>query len=424
MTKKKTFIDFIPDSFTISILLTLFVFVISYIFKTHSFTRTLTIFGDSLWNLNTFTMQMILILVLGNTLAKTKVVLFIIDKITNNVIGIKSALIITLFVSAFACLLNWGFGLVVGSLISISIARKQPKLNFPLIVATAYSGFMVWHGGLSGSVPLDLNSMSGVYNRLTYSTISTSETIFTWFNFSLIISTLLAITLVVLYFSKEENVEVSYKEKDEEVQTFTKFEESKLIPKIISGIGICFLYIYFMNASTSLTLNIICTLFLFITILLHNTLGDFLNAFNGSVKNAAGIIIQFPFYAAIMGMMTTTGIARDISEFFVKISTKDTIMIYTYLSSGLINLFVPSGGGQWAIQAPIVIPAAKQMGIPLTKLAMSVAWGDAWTNIIQPFWAIPILSLAGLSVREIFKYCFALFIGVGVACSLTFYLMV
>jgi short-chain fatty acids transporter len=423
MNKNKSFTQYIPDTFSISVLLTLFVFVICLIFKNQSFVQLSTIFGNSFWNLNSFAMQMVLILVLGNTLAKTKFVSFIIDLIVSKVTTNKSALVVTLLVSSLACWVNWGFGLIVGALISIEMARKIKNINFPLLVTAAYAGFMVWHGGISGSIPLDLNTRTGIFNRLTYEFVSSSDSIFTWFNFTLIACTVLTSLLVILFYAKESNPVVLKEEIKAPDQEYSALEKNIILPKIIAILGFIYLVCYLSMPATKMGLGLVCSIFLFSSLILHNNFKSFLNAFNGSIKNASGIIIQFPFYAAIMGMISSTGLARDISAFFVSISTKDTILILTYLSSGLINFFVPSGGGQWAIQAPIIIPAAKQMGIPISKMAMSVAWGDAWTNIIQPFWAIPILGMAGLGVKDIFKYCFTLFWAVGIVCSIAFYFM-
>lgn len=124
-----------------------------------------------------------------------------------------------------------------------------------------------------------------------------------------------------------------------------------------------------------------------------------------AVKNVGGIIIQFPFYAGIMGMMVASGLSQAMSEWFVSISNDVTLPLFTFLSAGIVNFFVPSGGGQWAVQGPIMIPAALEIGADTAKTAMAVAWGDAWTNMIQPFWALPLLAIAGLKVRDIMGFC-------------------
>jgi short-chain fatty acids transporter len=124
-----------------------------------------------------------------------------------------------------------------------------------------------------------------------------------------------------------------------------------------------------------------------------------------AIKGGAGIVIQFPFYAGIMGMMTLSGLAAVMSEAFINISNDFTFPLFAFISAGIVNIFVPSGGGQWAVQAPIMVDAALALDVSLAKTAMAVAWGDAWTNMIQPFWALPALAIAGLKAKDIMGYC-------------------
>src|SRR5690606_26782348 len=142
-----------------------------------------------------------------------------------------------------------------------------------------------------------------------------------------------------------------------------------------------------------------------------------------AARGASGIIIQFPFYAGIMGMMLHSGLAQVISDWFVAISTADTLPLFTFWAAGLVNIFVPSGGGQWAVQGPIMIQAAQELGADLAKVAMAVAWGDAWTNMIQPFWALPALAIAGLRAKDIMGYCLIILVVSGIVVSLGFVLL-
>ena len=152
-------------------------------------------------------------------------------------------------------------------------------------------------------------------------------------------------------------------------------------------------------------LNTMILLFFTSGLILNKTTTRYLHALAEAIRGVGGIIIQYPLYAGIMGMMIGSGLATSVSEWFVAISTPTTFPLFTFLSAGLVNFFVPSGGGQWAVQAPIVIPAAEALGVPLNKAAMAVAFGDAWTNMIQPLWALPLLGIAGLGIRDIMGYC-------------------
>ncbi len=152
---------------------------------------------------------------------------------------------------------------------------------------------------------------------------------------------------------------------------------------------------------------------------------QFLISLQAAAKGASGIIVQFPFYAGIMGMMVGSGLAVTLSNGFVAISNDVTLPLFTFVSAGLVNIFVLSGGGQWAVQAPVMIPAAMELGADLSRTAMAVAWGDAWTNMIQPFWALPALAIAGLRAKDIMGFCLitlmvsGVIIGVGLVVSLS-----
>jgi short-chain fatty acids transporter len=164
-------------------------------------------------------------------------------------------------------------------------------------------------------------------------------------------------------------------------------------------------------------MNIMIFVFLILSMIFNLTARSFLFSFNNSVKDSSGILLQFPFYAGIMGMMASSGLAASMSEFFVSISTENTFFLYTYISAGIVNFFVPSGGGQWAIQGPIILPVAKELGVSLSKASMAIAWGDAWTNIIQPFWALPLLSIGKIKLKDMMGYCVIIFILVGLLTS-------
>ena len=164
---------------------------------------------------------------------------------------------------------------------------------------------------------------------------------------------------------------------------------------------------------------------MFLGILLHGDLRKYVDAIGEAASGAAGILLQFPFYAGIMGLMVAANsdgvsLASIIANFFTNISNNVTFPMLTFLSAGIVNFFVPSGGGQWAVQAPIVMPAATEMGIDYGRAAMAIAWGDQWTNMIQPFWALPALGIAGLSARNVMGYLVIVLLFTGVVACLGF----
>ncbi|MFS8579966.1 MAG: TIGR00366 family protein, partial [Novibacillus thermophilus] len=184
-----------------------------------------------------------------------------------------------------------------------------------------------------------------------------------------------------------------------------RLENSVVVSVVIGLLGLVFIVFHFVQNGVDLNINIVNFTFLFLGILLHKTPRRFLNSVADGVKNAGGIIIQFPFYAGIMGMMVASGLSEQLSLWFVSISNDVTFPFFTFLSAGIVNFFIPSGGGQWAVQGPIMVQAGAELGVDTAKTAMAVAWGDAWTNMIQPFWALPLLAIAGLKVRDIMGFC-------------------
>jgi len=347
------------------------------------------------------------------------------------------AIIITTFVATAASFLNWGFGLVIGALLAKEMARQVKGVDYRLLIASAYSGFVVWHGGLSGSIPLKVASIEGLEaataGALTEA-IPTSQTIFSPMNLFIFLVILVIMPFInkAMHPEKEERVLVDPKLLEEEIETEAsyatpadKMENSKILWGLLVVMGFSFIVYYFVINGFSLGLNIVNFTFMFVGILLHGTLRRYIDAVIEAAKGASGIILQFPFYAGIMGMMVGTNaagvsLAGVISNGFVNMANVTTFPLFTFLSAGIVNFFVPSGGGQWAVQAPIMMPAGKALGVPAAKTAMAIAWGDAWTNMIQPFWALPVLGIAGLGAKDIMGYCLVILIFSGIVATAGF----
>lgn len=407
----------LPDAFLFAVILTFVVFIFGIVFKGQSPIEMVNFWGKGFWKLLAFAMQMVLVLVTGHTLAKTRVVESVLAAIAGLASKPSQAIVVTTVVALIACWINWGFGLIVGALLARQMAKKIRGIHYGLLVASAYSGFLIWHAGLSGSVPLKIaqvskNFMSAITGG---EVIPVTETIFAWQN--LLICAILILTLPIINMmmtpDADEIVEIDpalLEETGDQVAKTKgttpaeKIENSVIISMLLGLFGFAYIVYYFITGG-KLGLNSVNMIFLFAGIVLHGTPANFLKAANEAIKNTGGIVLQFPLYAGIMGMMVHSGLAASISQWFVQVSTPMTFPFFTFLSAGIVNFFVPSGGGQWAVQGPIIMPAAKALGVPLAKAAMAIAWGDAWTNMIQPFWALPLLGIAGLGIRDIMGYC-------------------
>ncbi|MDK8875100.1 short-chain fatty acid transporter [Paracoccus sp. SSJ] len=401
----------LPDPYIFVVLLTLVTMAAAMGIEGHGPMAVIGMWGTGFWELLSFSMQMLLVLVTGYMMASTPLVRRILERLADLAGSPGAAILLVSYVSLTASWINWGFGLVVGALFAKAIARKV-AVDYRLLVASAYSGFIVWHGGLAGSIPLAVATPGHPFESMI-GVIPTDRTIFATYNLFIVIALFIAVPLVnrMMLPKKDEQVIVDPALLAEpEVPEITpstpaeRMENSRVLSLLIGVSGLAFLFQYFLNAGT-LTLNIVNFLFLFIAILLHGTPRRLLASLNEGVKGGAGIVIQFPFYAGIMSIMLNSGLAETISLAMISFASAQTFAFWTFISAGIVNFFVPSGGGQWAIQAPVILPAAEALGVDFARASMAVAWGDSWTNMVQPFWALPILGIAGLRAKDIMGFC-------------------
>jgi len=429
----------LPGPFTIAVLLTIVTFILSFFFSSKStldfsYTHKLLSFWEKgLWDrsLLVFAFQMMLMLKLGHVLALTKPVELLINKTlrfcTNTA---RSAMLVTLL-TVIISLFNWGLGLIFGAIYARKIAeyadRNNLPLNYPLIGAAGYSGLMVWHGGISGSSLVKVaeenhlrDMMTGIYSEEQLaslpSVIPFDQTVFGEMNL-VVMLTLVLILPAAMYYMAKLSTDAPYRvhfkqwnyEKEQNIEGADSLNYSNWLGWIFALILFAAIIFRISDSDFSTGLNFITPDFinlflLFLGILLHRNFHRFVAAVDEAISGAAGILIQFPLYFGIMGIMKNSGMVEDLSQFFISISNEVTFPIFTYISAGIVNIFVPSGGGQWAVQGPIIIQTANMMNISLSKCIMALAYGDQLTNMLQPFWALPLLGITGLKAKEILPY--------------------
>ena len=422
----------LPSPFTIAVLLTLFTFILALFIpnQTPGNNQILNVFyfwEQGIWNppLLVFAIQMMLMLVLGNVLALSKPINTLISN------GIKyckntanSAAIITFF-TILVSLFNWGLGLIFGAIFARKVgehaSKNNIKINYPLIGAAGYSGLMVWHGGISGSAPIKV-AEEGHFLANKIGVISQSQTIFSTMNISISIVLLVCLPILMYYLGNKNAkqniaIKLEYKKKHEEVNITgaERLDQNTLLAYIFGGIIICYAFYKAIILPEKISLDVITPnyinlVLLGLAILMHYNFTNFLKAIDSAISGASGILIQFPLYFGIMGVINHSGMVDIMSNFFVSISNETSFPIFTFISAGLVNIFVPSGGGQWAIQGPIIIEAASQLGVSISKSIMALAYGDQLTNMLQPFWALPLLGITGLKAKEILPYTLILLI--------------
>ena len=441
---------FLPDAFVFCIILTIVVFIAAMPVAGMNPIEVANAWGSGVWGLLAFSMQMALVLVLGSALANAPAIKRIIVKLAGVPKKPAGAVAFVTIISAICCFINWGFGLIIGALLAKEVAKKIKGLDYRLIIAAAYSGFVIWHSGISGSIPLGMTALDvdgTVANTggAVTEVVPTSHTIFSAWNLIMVVAVVVVVAIVNAKMHPDAKDVVSIDPKlledaPEAVETKAKkdrtpaekLENSMILSYIVVVIGAVYLIYYFVNAGSilnALSLNIVNLIFLILGIAFHKTPIGYVKAIMESAESAGGIILQFPFYAGIQGMMVTAGsngvsLASAISNGFVSISTPRTFPVLCYLAAGIVNFFVPSGGGQWAVQGPIMMPAGLKLGVTPAVTAMGIAWGDAWTNMLQPFWALPALGIAGLGARDIMGYCAIVLIVSGIVTALGFLFLV
>ena len=432
ITKKfeKIFKTLLPAPFTIAVLLTFFTFVLALLItdpKSNQIhiVELLLYWEKGIWNspLLVFAMQMMLMLVLGHTLALSNPISKIISK------GVRYCTkyskfscyyhIFTILVSLF----NWGLGLIFGAIFARKAGEHASKnnidFNYPLIGAAGYSGLMVWHGGISGSAPVKI-AEKGHFLVDKINVISQSETIFSTMNISISIVFVDNSTLTYVLFRETKSrktiiLSSKKKEKSSKTTEVQKLDQSALLAWGFGGTIIFYAFYKAIILPESITLSVITPnyinlVLLGLAIIMHKSFFAFLKAIDNAISGASGILIQFPLYFGIMGIMNHSGMVNIMSNFFVSISNETTFPIFTFISAGIVNVFVPSGGGQWAVQGPIIVDAATQLGVSIPKSVMALAYGDQLTNMLQPFWALPLLGITGLKAKEILPYTLILLV--------------
>lgn len=446
---ERIFKKYIPSPFTIAVLLTVLTILLTWTFTEntsdeHHLIRILSYWESGIWNnaLLVFAYQMMLILVLGHVLVLSKPMERLILRLVKLVKNSANAAVLVALSTMLVAFFNWGLGLIFGALLARKVGEyaqeRQIPINYPLIGACGYLGLMVWHGGISGSAPLKVSEeghikvlMQGILSDDSLSVlpqiIPSSETIFTLSNGIVFVTLLIFISLLAYYLGKKTRatqvVLDRYRFSAETSATVKGTERLDRSPWLAIGFGILIFGTFAIQYTFNLkNLNItpnMLNFFMFgLALIMHGSIKRFLYAVEEAIGDIAGILIQFPLYFGIMGIMANSGMIHEISAFFVSISNETTLPIFTFFSAALVNIFVPSGGGQWAVQGPMVLESALQLNVPLGKAVMALAYGDQITNMLQPFWALPLLGITKLKAQEILPYTL-LFMIVGIIIYIT-----
>jgi short-chain fatty acids transporter len=426
----------IPDALVIVIILSIVTFILALIwgFKpevgigSRAYESVLA-WGKGFWELLTFAMQMCLIMMTGYILACSPPI----RKLMNGISGWSNpekpwqAIVTMSLFSMIMAWLNWGLSLIASAMLALFIVRRNPKVDYRLLIAAAYLGLgCTWHAGLSGSATLLVATPDNflIKGKFLDATIPVANTIFHPFNLILTIIIVVVVTiLMALMHPRAGKVFVVKPQLMDQLKLYeappkpTKWESPSDWMNWWPGFnviifigGLIWLIWHFSTKGVDLNLNVVNFAMLMLGILFHWRPWSFLKATEDAGKAVWGIVIQFPFYAGILGLFKFTLLSTVFTKAFVAISNPQTFPLFVYWYGGLLNYLIPSGGGEWAVVAPYVVPAAKQLGVGMGTTVVTFAWADMMTDMIQPFWAIAMLAVAKLNFRDIMGWLLMVFI--------------
>ncbi|MGE5575783.1 MAG: short-chain fatty acid transporter [Syntrophothermus sp.] len=426
----------VPDAYVIAVILTFIVAAFALIFTKSTPLQLVDYWGQGFWVLLTFGMQMALVVFTGYVLAVAPPVGRLLNRIAGWAKSPRQAVFLMAVVSMLLGLINWGLSIVGSAVFVRYLARKIRGVDYRLLVAAAYLGLgTTWHAGLSASAPL-LVATPKHFLEAQIGIIPVTQTIFHPLNMLMVLVVLVVLSIITPLMSpkKSETIEVDPKLLEEmkdfepparpqEMTPALAMENSPLINLAIGLMGLVWLVNYFWTKGLVITLDVVNFTFLMLGVLLHRNPASLLKAAQEAGGFVWGIILQFPFYAGIFGIVNYSHLSDVIGNWFVSISSAKTYPLIVYWYSGLLNYFVPSGGSKWAIEAPYILSAAKTLGVSANATVLAYAWGDMMTDIIQPFWAIPLLGVAKLKFRDIMGFCIVIFVVYAILVSLGFYLL-
>ncbi|MBB2917575.1 MULTISPECIES: short-chain fatty acid transporter [Cupriavidus] len=417
---------YLPDPFVFAIGLTLLTMALAVLVQGQAAPAVIASWGKGFWNLLAFTTQMAVILAMGYVLATAPLTDRMLDRIVGAVHTPRTAIIVATLVGGIGSYLNWGFGLVIGGIIAKKLALKVRGVHYPLIIASAYSGFTLYGLGLSASIPV-LISTPGHPMEKAMGVIPLSETIFSTPMLLTSLAVIVTLPLLNAWLHPRHPAEVVEIRREQEPARADagpghsiggentlagRLNNSRILSLAIGLCGMAYAVIYFTQGG-SLDLNLINFLILFGGVLLLGTPVNYVAKLNEGIKTISGIILQYPFYAGIMAIMAGSGLVDTISRVFVDIATPQTLPFWGLVSSFVINFFAPSGGGHWVIQGPFMVDAAKAINSSVSQTSMSVMLGNAWNDLVQPFWILPALALSKLNLKDVMGYTVIMMFWVG-----------
>ncbi|MDR1946254.1 MAG: TIGR00366 family protein [Desulfovibrio sp.] len=407
----------IPESFVFCIILTLIAFVLGLFVNGFDIVNLVDGWYKGLWDMIAFAFQMSFMVITCGAAAKAPAMSRLLVRVASFPKTPAAAYIVLLLFGIVASFINWAFCTILTPILAMYLSRNVKGLHFPLMIAAGYSMMILgqcW--GPSASV-YALVATKGHFLENRIGVLSQDVTIYNAVNTIFFFSTFLVILLLAIFTRPPEDELVVYDgdvtsgmetaEEDTELTPAGSMNRSRFLMYAIAAGGIMIIVRSFISKGIlgSLNFNFVIFCFMILNCFLYNSPSKFLSAYRNTMRSATDVMIQFPFYGGIMGMMTASGLGKAISDLLVQVGTKDSFYTLSFLSACVLNMFVPSQGGQWVVQGPILVEAAQQLGADIPYVLNAFVAGDECTNLLQPLYLIPALAIVGMKLKDAWGIC-------------------
>lgn len=425
---------YVPDALPMVLILTVVVAVLAAFLTDASPVTVAQSWYDGFWGMLSFTMQVSYLMLTGHLVADTSVIKRINLKIARIPKTTAQTVLLYFTVIAIANYCHFFIAMAIAIMLGKAILVEQDKIGnkipYSMLVAVACIGILFTCGFTPGT-PL-LVATSGHFMEETIGILTLSQTMLIS---PVIVSNILMfaiLSMVFLRLLKKKSYDECPRELLEtfkvEVEDCSAYKRKKYttpaetidnMQSVQMLLGIAGLVLFLVNlfrlGMDGFNMNSINFALLMLALLLHRTPANLLASARRGINSTMGIILQYPFYAGIFGIISYTGLGAVISQFFVSVAPPRLFAFIVWVFSALLNLFVPSGGTQFMVEAPYIMPAAIEMGVNPAYVVNAFTMGDVITNLIQPFWTIPVVTVFGLKFRDIYPYMILAFIvGAGV----------
>ena len=406
----------IPDSFVFCVILTLLAFIASLALTPSGPEKIVLGWYNGLWTMIAFAFQMSFMVVCCGAAAKAPLVEKFLSRAAQIPKTPSAAMVLLLVFGFVSSLINWAFSTILTPIFAMQLSRNVKGLHFPLMIAAGYTTMVLGQTWCPSASLYALVATKGHFLEKSIGTFSQDVTVYNPVNtvlFFILVATVIFLGVftrppeneVIMYNPGVEEKVVAVKE-EAEVTLADKMNGSRVLMLIIGAAGLFVIGDSIMKKGImkSLDFNFVIFLFLTLNAFLYNTPKKFVDAFKYTMRSASEVMLQFPFYGGIMGMMMASGLGKVLADFLIRIASQDTIYMYSFLSAAFVNLFIPSQGGQWIVQGPILMEAGKAMNANLPLIMNAFVAGDEVTNLLQPLYVIPALALVGMKLKEVWGF--------------------